>query len=509
MSDCCSKENNNNTEPDILVIGGGSAGFSAAITAAEEGANVVIAGEGTIGGTCVNVGCVPSKTMIRAMKAVHSGNNASRFDGVKAASEVFNWQALVQQKQHLVDDLRKAKYEDLLPEYSNISYVTGRASFTGNGTEIDVDGTLYHPKKIILATGSSSALPPINGIQSIQVLDSTAALDLTELPSSLLVIGVGVIGCELGQMFARAGVKVTICCRSRLLPNSEPEVSDALVDIFEQEGITVCQGIGYQKIQKSAKGIKLTCKRKEGQKTIEAEQVLVAAGRKPIIKNLRLEKAGIDLVFLHSIYLINLASKNPYILGNSIGSLVQYLKFGKAIGAEGAVFHVGSHKGRGFEKVAEQVVEAMNQILLRTKGCGKLIIENSAGAGGVIGSSFKEIGLIVKALNSPRIAVCLDTAHAFEFGYDIRTKKGLDDAMKEFDREIGLEKLVLIHANDSKTARGSNRDRHENIGKGKIGLEGFRGIVSHPDLRDLPFIIETPPGSDKDDIETLRSLSVH
>ncbi len=221
------------------------------------------------------------------------------------------------------------------------------------------------------------------------------------------------------------------------------------------------------------------------------------------------EKAGIDPVFLHSIYLINLASKNPYILGNSIGSLVQYLKFGKAINAEGAVFHIGSHKGRGFEKVAEQVVEAMNQILLRTKGCGKLIIENSAGAGGVIGSSFKEIGLIVKALNSPRIAVCLDTAHAFEFGYDIRTKKGLDDAMKEFDREIGLEKLVLIHANDSKTARSSNRDRHENIGKGKIGLEGFRGIVSHPDLRDLPFIIETPPGSDKDDIETLRSLSVH
>ena len=295
MSDCCSKENNNNTEPDILVIGGGSAGFSAAITAAEEGANVVIAGEGTIGGTCVNVGCVPSKTMIRAMNAVHSGNNASRFDGLKAVSEVFNWQALVQQKQHLVDDLRKAKYEDLLPEYSNISYVTGRASFTGDGSEIDVDGTLYHPKKIILATGSSSALPPINGIQSIPVLDSTAALDLTELPSSLLVIGGGVIGCELGQMFARAGVKVTICCRSRLLPNAEPEVSDALVDIFEQEGITVCQGIGYQKIQKSAKGIKLTCKRKEGQKTIEAEQVLVAAGRKPIIKNLRLEKAGIDL----------------------------------------------------------------------------------------------------------------------------------------------------------------------------------------------------------------------
>ena len=293
MSDCCSKKNN--TEPDILVIGGGSAGFSAAITAAEEGANVAIAGEGTIGGTCVNVGCVPSKTMIRAMNVVHSGNTASRFDGLKAASEVFDWKALVQQKQHLVDDLRKAKYEDVLPEYSNISYISGRASFTGDGTEIDVDGTLYHPKKIILATGSSPALPPINGIQSIAVLDSTAALDLTELPSSLLVIGGGAIGCELGQMFARAGVKVTICCRSRLLPNAEPEVSSALVDIFAQEGITVCQGVSYQKIEPTGEGVKLTCQTEKGQKTFEAAQLLAAAGRRPIIKSLHLEKLRIDL----------------------------------------------------------------------------------------------------------------------------------------------------------------------------------------------------------------------
>lgn len=223
------------------------------------------------------------------------------------------------------------------------------------------------------------------------------------------------------------------------------------------------------------------------------------------------EEFGIDPVFLHSVYLINLASSNPHILGNSIGSLVQYLKFGKAIETEGVVFHVGSHRGRGFEKVAEQVVEAMNQIFLRTKGCGKLIIENSAGAGGVIGSTFKEIGLMVKALNSPRVAVCFDTAHAFESGYDIRTQKGLDQTLAEFDREIGLEKLVLIHANDSKTPLGSNRDRHENIGEGEIGIDGFRGIVNHPDLRDLPFVIETPgfdeKGADRSNIEILRSLT--
>jgi mercuric reductase len=299
--DCClldsARENATitDTKPDILIIGGGSAGFSAAITAADSGARVVIAGEGVIGGTCVNVGCVPSKTLIRAMEAVHAGKTADRFDGVNGVSGIFNWKVLVQQKQALVDGLRKAKYEDLLPEYPNISYVKGRAQFTGNGTEVEVDGTLYHPKKVILATGSSAALPPINGIQSVPILDSTKALELEKLPESLLVIGGGIIGCELGQMFARAGVKVTICCRSRLLPDAEPEVSEALVKYLRQEGVTVCQGVGYQKIEKTGKGIALTCQTPDGERVIEAEQVLAAAGRKPNTKNLHLDKAGIGL----------------------------------------------------------------------------------------------------------------------------------------------------------------------------------------------------------------------
>jgi len=295
MSDCCNNENNAHTEPDILVIGGGSAGFSAAITAAESGAKVVIAGEGTIGGTCVNVGCVPSKTLIRATEAVHKGNDADRFNGLKGVSEIFNWRALVRQKQQLVGSLRQAKYEELLPEYPNISYVTGRARFTGNGNEVDVNGTLYHPKKVILATGASAALPPINGIQSVPVLDSTKALELEELPESLLIIGGGVIGCELGQMFARAGVKVTICCRSRLLPDAEPEVSAALTEHLCEEGVTVCAGVGYQKIEQDSAAVKLTCRTDDGEKVIEADQVLAAAGRKPNTKSLHLEKAGIDL----------------------------------------------------------------------------------------------------------------------------------------------------------------------------------------------------------------------
>jgi mercuric reductase len=302
MSDCCSVEEappahkeSTGTKPDILIIGAGSGAFSAAITAAESGARVVMVGEGTIGGACVNVGCVPSKTLIRAMEAVHDGNSATRFDGVKGASGVFNWKALVAQKQALVEELRKAKYEDLLVEYPNISYVKGRARFTGNGAEVDVDGTLYHSRKVIVATGASPALPPINGIQSVPVLDSTKALGLEKLPESLLVIGGGFIGVELGQMFARAGVRVTICCRSRLVPEAEPEVSQALTRYLHDEGVTVCQGAGYQKIENTSSGAALTCESPDGERVIEVEQVLVATGRKPNVKSLDLEKAGIVL----------------------------------------------------------------------------------------------------------------------------------------------------------------------------------------------------------------------
>ena len=226
--------------------------------------------------------------------------------------------------------------------------------------------------------------------------------------------------------------------------------------------------------------------------------------------NRKRKEFQIGPVFLHAIYLINLASSNPFILGNSIASLDQYLKFGKAIGSAGVIFHTGSHGGRGFTTVADQVAEALRQILAR-EGIGSLLIENSAGAGGIIGGKFAEIGALMKAVNSPRLAVCLDTAHALESGYEIRTKEGLDKTLDEFDREIGLERLAVVHANDSKTALGSNRDRHENIGEGEIGIEGFRRIVNHPALRDLPLIIETPgfggKGPDLDNIEVLRNLA--
>ncbi len=331
-----------NTKPDILILGGGSAGYSAAIAATERGAQVVLAGEGTIGGTCVNVGCVPSKTLIRAMQSVHDGNSAARYDGVKGEASTFNWKALVQQKQVLVDGLRKAKYEDLLPEYPNISYIKGQGRFTGNGIAVSVAGILYRPKKVILATGALPSLPPINGIQSVPVLDSTKALELERLPESLLVIGGGIIGCELGQMFARAGVKVTICCRSRLLPGAEPEISAALIKFLREEGVTVYQGVEYQQVEKEDKGIKLTCHDANGQATIEAEQVLAATGRRPNTTMLDLDQVGVELNGKGGIIVNDyMQSSNPdiYAVGDATGKdmFVYMAAYGGKLAAWNAV----------------------------------------------------------------------------------------------------------------------------------------------------------------------------
>lgn len=295
MSDCCEPKNTQSTTPDLLVIGAGSAGFSAAITAADAGSDVIIAGDGTIGGTCVNAGCVPSKNLLRAMQALHDGKVMDRFDGVQGTARISDWPALIRKKDRLVADLRKAKYEDLLAAYPNISYRAGRARFTGNGTEVDVAGTAYHPGKIILATGASTALPPINGIKSVPVLDSTSALELEGIPKSLLIIGGGPVGCELGQLFARAGADVTICCRRRLLPDAEPEASQALAQHLGSEGLTFREGVRYRSIEPTPKGVRLTCETETGDTAIDAEQILAASGRKANVKDLHLEKADIQL----------------------------------------------------------------------------------------------------------------------------------------------------------------------------------------------------------------------
>ncbi len=290
LDDCCASEPLTNSF-DVAVIGAGSAGFSAAITAAEAGARVVLIGHGTIGGTCVNVGCVPSKAMIRAAEAIHHARSASRFDGIEGAAELYDWQALITQKQALVDSLREAKYEDLLGAYDQVAYIEGKAHLEKNG--VRVDDRLITADKIIVATGASSALPDIDGIADVPYLTSTTALELEAPPQSLIVIGGGYIGCELAQMFSRIGTDVTIVTRSHLLSDGEPEISTALSQYFEQEGITVLDSLAYEHIATGSAGLELSIRRDGKNEIIEAEHLLVATGRKPNVEGLGLEALGV------------------------------------------------------------------------------------------------------------------------------------------------------------------------------------------------------------------------
>ena len=290
-SNCCHASESARV-PDIAVIGAGSAGFAAAIRAAELGARVALIGHGTLGGTCVNIGCVPSKTLIRAAEALHGGRAASRFAGIDGAATLRDWSALAAQKDALVASLRRAKYADVLEAHERISYRQGRARIVAAGLMVG-DQTMV-PGRIVIATGAAPGRPAIAGLETVHWLDSTGALALRQLPASLLVVGGSFVGCELGQMFARAGVAVTVVCRSRLMPQAEPEIGAALAGYLRAEGIDVRCGVSYEALAGDAAGIALTFRAADGRPDrVRAERLLVAAGRRPNTAGLGLTEAGI------------------------------------------------------------------------------------------------------------------------------------------------------------------------------------------------------------------------
>lgn len=235
----------------------------------------------------------------------------------------------------------------------------------------------------------------------------------------------------------------------------------------------------------------------------------VAIPEKEVAKFVELnKKAKIDPIIIHSIYLINLASDNPFFYEQSIKSLIDDMKKAASLNALGVNFHVGSTKGKKFSEVIDKIALGIRTILAATDK-PYLILENSAGAGDIIGDKFEELATIIDKVKSPRLKVTLDTAHAFGSGYNVATKEGLKDTLAQFDKYIGLDNLVCLHLNDSAAPLFSNRDRHADIGKGFIGLEAFERIVNHPKLTHLPGIIETPnmkTSEEESDIEILKSL---
>lgn len=290
MSDRCAPKNGGKGY-DLAVVGAGSAGFSAAITAAEQGAHVALIGHGTIGGTCVNIGCVPSKTLIRAAETLHQAGAAGRFAGISAKAHASDWIATVRQKDEFVAGLRQSKYADLLPAYNSISYLEGPARLAGGG--VAINGDLVKAERVIITTGARPSVPSIPGIEEVDYLTSTSALVLEALPKSLLVIGGGYIGAELAQMFARMGATVSIVCRSQLLPAAEPEIADALSEYFRNEGIRLICGVAYQRVEQTDTGISLIVKKDGREEALTAERLLVATGRAPNVEGLCLKEAGV------------------------------------------------------------------------------------------------------------------------------------------------------------------------------------------------------------------------
>ena len=278
---------------DLIVVGAGSAGFSASITAAEAGLRVALVGHGTIGGTCVNVGCVPSKAMIRAAEAVHSAAASGRFPGVDPCAPPVDWSALVAGTAELVAGLRQKKYADLLPQYETIDYVEdGPARLVEGG--IEVGGRTLTANRFIIATGSRPHLPDIPGIDAVDVLDSTGLLTLPQRPDSIIVLGGGYIGAELAQMASRLGVRVTLVTRSRLLPGAEPEVAEALTGALRAEGIRVETGLSYREVAARDGGVALTIERDGEAETLTAARLVATTGRLANTQGLGLETLGIQ-----------------------------------------------------------------------------------------------------------------------------------------------------------------------------------------------------------------------
>lgn len=224
------------------------------------------------------------------------------------------------------------------------------------------------------------------------------------------------------------------------------------------------------------------------------------------------KSSSIGSVFVHGNYLVNLASESPENFAKSVSNLSLALRLSNSIGAKGLIFHPGSAGKATYDEALTRVLKALDLVLDDYEGNCKLLLEVCAGQGQTIGDRFEEFADILKAMHyDKRIGVCWDTCHMFNAGYDVSTKKGLEQTIDEFGELIGFDWLYAIHANDSKTPLGARRDRHENIGKGYIGEDAFRRMLHNPLLRPLPWILEVPgierKGPDKINIDLMHSLA--
>lgn len=291
---------NKNFSFDLLILGSGSTAFAAALRAAELGKTAAMTEVRTLGGTCVNRGCLPSKNLIEAARIVWESSHP-RYKGLRPAKMEFDFGELISQKQDVVHYYRDKKYQSIVYEEDKIKVFDGQAELIDKHMAL-VGGQKVSGDHILIATGTRPTIPHIEGLDQVpyltsDLLTSDEAQELKELPASLVIIGGGYIGLELGQMFHRFGTQVTILERSQvILPNYEPEVSDALTFALREEGLPIVTNVQVVRVlNKSEKEIEVVARVGDKEQSFKAQKLLVATGRQPNTDNAELENVGVQL----------------------------------------------------------------------------------------------------------------------------------------------------------------------------------------------------------------------
>ncbi len=275
---------------DLIILGGGAAAFASALKASEIDAKVVMIELSVIGGTCVNVGCVPSKNLLEVGNLIYECSN-NKLDGESSVPTNFDFRKIIHDKDELVMTLRNQKYTDVLKSMPNTEFIEGNAKFRSKN-EIEVNGKILTAKNILIATGSSAAVPSIKGIESVDYLTNIEALSLKEKPESLIIIGGRALGLEFAQMYSRLGTKVILLQRSeRIIPEEEPEISNALRSYLEEEGIEIHTGVKIDGVRKDGKENVVLSPSSQ----FKAEKLLMATGRNPNTADLALENAQVTI----------------------------------------------------------------------------------------------------------------------------------------------------------------------------------------------------------------------
>ena len=276
---------------DLVVIGAGTAGSTAAGEAVGRGARVAMVERWKVGGTCLNAGCDPTKTLVRSAEVLHLARNAERF-GIAVEDARGDWPAVMRRVERVIDAIRGGD-GDRNVRNSGIALYKGHARFRTRH-EIEVNGEVLRSDKVIVATGAAPALPPIAGLREAGFITNLEAVALPTLPRSLAIVDGGVVAVEFAQIFTRFGVTVTVLSGSdRILPREEPELTDALRAVLEREGVRIETGVRAARAE-GGSGVKRVTGRRDGEEVVcEAEEILLAAGRRPVVQELGLEEAGV------------------------------------------------------------------------------------------------------------------------------------------------------------------------------------------------------------------------